>query len=752
MSEETNREPRSRAPGRLLRPTPFKAGLLIIVLACLLYHSFGLRKPELLQTLDNQLTAAMFRWRGAQPTHGSVVIVDIDEKSLARIGQWPWPRNRVAELIGSIRAQGAGVVGMDILFAEPDRTSPARVVGELIGDIAGNSLGEAVMLLASAVRFDHDRLLGEAFAEVPSVLGYAFLPGGDSPRDVAATPFPSWEVRLEPEGLTFSDLQLLSVPRVLLNIPEVSQGLSEGFFNVWPDPAGTVVKVPLVMLYDGIPYPSLALECARVGLGQSAVVLHGAAGRNGKGAALLGVSLGERFVPTDSTGQVMVNYRGPNGAFPYVSASDLMEGKAAVSLKGKIVLIGTSATGLLDLQATAFSSIYPGVEVHATVIDNIIAGDPLRHDLLTEIGVTYCLIIAGGLLICALLAFGGPVFGAMAALSLTVGAVLGCYHFLFFKGTVVGLVFPLASILAIFLSVTLANYLFVDRQKRFIHGAFRHYLAPQVVDQLMRHPEKLSLAGAEQVLTVMFCDVRNFTSLSEGMDSVSLASFMNRYLTEMTRIITDHRGMLDKYIGDAIMAIWGAPLEDEDHALNAVACALAMEKRMGELRRQWLAEGLPEIGVGIGVNTGPMRVGNFGSVQLFDYTVIGDEVNLASRIEGLTKTYGCSCLVTANTRLRLPGDMKLRPVDLVKVKGKAKSVEIFEPLGEGELSAEDLSQWQDALQLYRRMCFAEARVAIESLQGRRPAKLYDLYLKRIEGFAAHPPPSDWDGSHAFDTK
>ncbi|NOQ51286.1 MAG: CHASE2 domain-containing protein [Desulfuromonadaceae bacterium] len=728
---------------QLLTPTPFKAGLAAVLLSCLLFTSFGADKPALLQALDNQLTSAMFRWRGAELPRHPIVIVDIDEKSLARIGQWPWSRDTVARLVEQISRQGAKVIGLDMMFIEPDRTSPKNFFQRY------PQIGAGLAKLLPGL--DHDQQLGDALAESASVLGYAMLTQHDGLKDPAALPFPSANLQLAAEGVGFDRLTLIPAYRATANHPAIAQALSEGFLNFFPESSGAVHKVPLLISLDGIPYPSLALEVARIALGEQALKVHPAPAAAGEKLGLLGVSIGERFVPTDDLGQMSVNFRGPWRTFNYLSASALLETPHA-ELQGAVVLIGTSAAGLLDLQTTPLSRTIPGVEIHANIVDNLLAADPLKHDIFTEIGITLTLIVVGGILLSLLLARTGPLVGAFGALIILLAAVSGNYLLLFKNGSIVGLTYPLVTILLIWLLVTLANYLLVERQKQFVQGAFRHYLAPQVVEQLLQNPQQLSLAGEEKVLTVMFSDIRNFTSISEAMDSVALADFMNRYLTEMSRLIMAERGLIDKFIGDAVMAIWGAPLDDDEHALQAVKCALRMKEQTARLRRQWLAEGLPEINIGIGLNSGPMRVGNFGSEQLFDYTVIGDQVNLASRLEGLNKIYGTTILLSEQTRNQLAGEILCRPIDLVRVKGKQQSVEIFEPLCLGGADDPELRQWQRVLACYRQRQFVEARRELAILNRKSPQPLYQLYLQRIEQFLDVPPSADWDGCFIHQSK
>lgn len=740
----------------LLRPTPFKIGILVVILCNLLFYSFGGVKPALLESLDNQLIDAMFRWRGSQQTSGSVAIVDIDENSMKAVGQWPWSRNIVAALTAQIASAGAKSIGFDIVFAEADRTSPMTtlpIISELLPDVI---TPETLAKFAEAPEFNYDLLLGETVSTTPSVLGYVFQTINDGLKNESDKPFPSINVTLQPDNLQYQDLTLIPAYRSILNTADISMAPTEGFFNVFPDPAGTVRKVPLFMELDGLPYPSLALEMIRIGQNISKVTIHASQQVTGEHHTLLGISLDERFIPTDSKGQVTVNYRGPMKTFPYLSAVDVLNGKNTLGLNGKHVLIGTSAAGLLDLRATPFSNVFAGVEVHANLIDNILAGDPLTQDIFTEIGITYTTVTIGGILLTALLAFSSPLIGGLGGMFLiTIYIIYGNYHFFFRQNQLVGITFPLLSVFAVFLFVTLFNYFFKDREKRFVQGAFGHYVSPEVVAELIESPEKLSLAGHEKVITIFFNDIRGFTSISERMDSKHLGVFMNKYLTAMSTVIMDHKGTVDKFIGDAIMALWGAPLDDEQHAANAVRASLEMMQTLHELQIVWSEQGLPPIDIGIGLNTGMVSVGNFGSDQRFDYTVIGDNVNLASRLEGLNKVYGTNILITGSTFESLKGQFTCRFVDLVRVKGKNKPVEIYEPIteGEGSLSLQnEIKQFEQALDLYRQRAFKQSLRLIQQLQMSNPTPLYKLYISRINYFQQNPPSSEWDGVYTATSK
>lgn len=719
----------------LLSPSPFKIGCLVILAAVAFFYSFGIQKPRLLEALDQRVVDTMFHWRGAIPAGERVVIVDLDEHSLHQVGQWPWPRHLVAQMLANIGAGGAAAIGLDMVFAEPDRTSPAT------------------MLLGSSL----DQVLGETLAELPSVLGYVFERRDDGLKDPFQTPFPAARIQLVPPELSFADLQLIGAYRPILNVPEVSLALSEGFFNVFPDIDGTVRRVPLLMIMDGIPYPSLALELARLGLGEETLTIHAEELVYGERRhALLGVSVGPRYIPTDEQGQLTANFRGPPFTFTYVSAVDALRGQDLEIFQDKIVIIGTSAAGLSDLRATPFSEVFPGAEVHATVVDNILAGDPLVHDIYTEIGLTHATVIGGGLLLTFLLVYSGPLAGGLAALGLIIAAVMGNYFYFFLQNQVVGLVYPLSTLVLLFMVVTLSNYFFEGRQKRYLSKAFSQYVPPELVKEVAARPHDLALGGESREMTVLFSDVRGFTAISENLEAAELSQLMNEMLTPLTQVIHQHRGTIDKYMGDAIMAFWGAPLPDEDHARHGLQAALAMAAAMPGIREKFKARGWPAIYIGVGLNSGPMNVGNMGSEFRMAYTVMGDAVNLGARLEGLTKLYGAEIIISRATRDLVP-DYACRELDLVRVSGKARPVAIFEPLGPAanldQATTNELNRYHQALNLYRSCRFAEAAQLFAELHQTNPTRqLYRLYLDRSHQCQKHPPPPTWDQTFNCTTK
>jgi len=709
-------------------------------------------RSSMFTVVNNRMADVFFQWQGEVKPVAPVVIVDIDEASIAALGQWPWPRTVVAELVNRLQEAGAKSIAFDIVFAEADRTSPSRLLEELHDRLGAGVVRDS--LAAAAKEIDHDQALGSAVAVAPVVMGYIFRTDGEA-NPQAPPPFPSIALRTEPSSVELSQLFIPEAKDVIGNIPAVAQAPTEGFLNFFPDSAGTVRDTPLFLSLNGIPYPSMALEAYRTAVGISQMTIHAASQRRDGMRTVIGVT-GENFIPTDDRGRLSINFRGPARTFPYLSAVDVLQGRLDPRLAQSIVLIGTSAAGLLDLRSTPFASVCPGVEIHATVIDNILQGDALRHDPYTEAGLTYLIIIGGGILLSFLLTSSPPLAGGLAGFLMPVLIVAGDY-FYYFRGqhTLIGVGYPLVALALIFLLVTLINYLTEGSQKRYIQTAFGHYVSPEIVKRLIRDPSLLALSGEQRPITILFSDIRGFTTLSETMTAEQLGQFMNRYLTAMSEIVMSNLGTVDKFIGDAVMALWGAPIEDELHATHAVQAALAMQETLAQLRPQWQAEGLPAVFIGVGINTGPASVGNFGSQQRFDYTAIGDHVNLASRLEGANKAYGTGVIISEFTREATGGRFFCRPLDLVRMKGKTRPVTIYQPLCEGEPPAalrEEVAAYEEAMAAYQTRRFGEAEAAFAALAADHPHPLYALYQQRCRTYQASPPEAEWDGVYTFTTK
>lgn len=734
----------------IFTPTAFKAGLLSILFCCLAWFSFGYKKPHFLEGIDARIVDTMFRVRGAQDSSGSVVIVNIDEKSLKEYGQWPWPRDIVAKLTDSIFASKPLVLGFDIMFAERDRTSP-DILFEKYKRYIDFKDNDGLHPLSSFnnPELNHDFKLAKAIGNGKSVQGYMFLFREDFLKSVTdPSPFPSLDISIDSPGVEFRQLKLINAYRPILNIPEVSSGVTEGFLNVFPDQGGIIRKIPLFILMDNLPYPSLALEMYRVASDLNGAQIHISTINNGPYRPLLGVSLGNSLFRTDDAGQMSINFRGPFHTFLYVSASDVLKGSEDDILKNKYVLIGSSAAGIMDLVATPFSSRMPGVEVHANVLDNLINNDPMVWENYTEIGITYSAIIAGGLILTTALVYFNPISGLLVSLLVFMSIALGNYYLLFLNNQLLGPSFILISLIIVFTTVTFCNYLFEGRRRIFIRKAFSHYVAPSIVNELLKNPEKLGLQVDTREVTILFCDIRRFTNLAEHASPGEVSHFLNNYFSLMTEIIIKNNGMVDKYIGDAVMAVWGSPLHNPQHAMDGVkaACEMvaAIEKNSDKLK---LAG--ESIQIGIGLNSGVVSAGNFGCDKHFDYTVLGDSVNLASRVEQLTRQYPVDILITENTKNMIEAEIECRYIDRVQVKGRNNSVELFEPLGlivNNEHRKEEFQLYQLAITSYQTGDFEQAQKNFTTLFQNTGDTLYQLYTKRCLRSLQQPPPSDREGT------
>lgn len=730
---------------RILHFSSFKMGIIIVLMSSVVFFRGGREMQDLLRSLDSRINDSMFRIRGAIPTSGQVCIVDIDEKSLEKLGQWPWPRSMVGRMVNNIGRDDPLAIGFDVVFAEPDRTSLKRILPR-IRELTGKDIE-----LPENVA-DNDWVLGEAIANTPTIVGYCFLMEDDGLKTEAHIPCPEFSISFNTlsDDIRIYSKEIAKPYRAVLNIEAVGgEALSEGFFNTLPDIDGTVRRSPLFMLYEGTLYPSLTLEMLREGLKETPELFS-------SGYGIGGMRMGDRTIPLGPDAQLALNYRGRPMTFPYYSAADVIAGELPEgTFADKYVLIGTSATGLLDLRATPFSSVCPGVEVNATIIDNVLSADPMHHNQIVDQLLTLAVIIVGGILLTALLAYTGPNSGAVAGIVMITGILLGNYYLFFLNNQMVGTVYSVGTLVVIFLGVTVVNYFLEGRKKRFIQGAFAHYVSDKVVSTLIRNPEKLSLEGEEKVLTIMFSDIRGFTTISESMGAKELSSFLNVYMTAMTDIVMAHNGTVDKFIGDAIMAIWGAPLDDEEHARHGVSAALGMIRELKKLRVGWQQQGLPFVDIGVGLNSGLVSVGNMGSNTRFDYTVLGDNVNLASRLEGLNKPYGSHILISEATLDMVKNHFFCRPIDQVRVKGKLEPVAIYEPLIELPASAEmiaETARLEEGLDAYRTRRFEDGLRIFTELKEASPQMLYDVYLERIEHFLVEPPPEDWDGVYTFKTK
>jgi adenylate cyclase len=683
-----------------------------------------------------------------------VTIVDIDERSLAdpRLGQWPWPRTRIADLIAKLNQLGALVIAFDAVFSEPDRLNP---------DIAAETfrgLDEATRDKLKTLP-SNDQLFADAISKARVVLGES---GGPDVRADLDTSLPVTGFAAIGED---PDPFLFKFPGLLRNVAVLEHAAAgRGLFTIVPERDGIVRRVPMIMMAQGMRMPSLSFEMLRVLSGSGTILIKS----DKSGIQSIGLQALGLVIPTDNSGRLWVHYAHHDPSI-YVSAVDVLDGKVPPEkIDHKLVLIGTSATGLNDIKTTPVEPAMAGVEIHAQILESALTGAVVSQPSFAG-AMEFLAALLLGLLVIAFAPGLGPVtlvlIGALFA-SLLVGT---SWYFYQHDRLLFDFTYPLLSTTAIYLTLIFSSFVREQAQRRQIRSAFGQYLSPALVEQLAQSPEKLVLGGEEREMTIMFSDVRGFTTISETYkrDPQGLTRLMNRFLTPLTNAILARKGTIDKYMGDAIMAFWNAPLDDAEHQLNACNAALDMLERIDELNKLREAEAkegghvyIP-LKVGVGLNTGTCVVGNMGSDLRFDYSVMGDSVNLASRLEGQTKEYGFPVIVGSKTALAVKDHFALLELDFIMVKGKKEPEVIYAIAGREDVA---YSEWFQRLRnltiemlaCYRSRDWDGALEAIDrgrrSEEGHALEYLFKLYEARILSYKKDPPPEDWNGAYALLTK
>lgn len=742
-----------------------RRGLRLLV-ACLplllgLLHATGAWRLPVLERFDQIIYDARLRATMPRTLDERIVIVDLDERSLEEIGHWPWGRDKLARLTQELlQRQQAAVIGFDVVFSEPDGSSGLEHLQRLAQGPLRQAPGYAQALQQLAPELDFDQRFAQALQGQNVVLGYYFT----SDRDGGARgqlPAPVVTEHL----LQGRRLASTTWNGYGSNIPLLANAAPvAGFFNAIADDDGVVRALPLLAQYQGQYYESLALAVFRTLLGLPAVRPSLPAGIQAGHTTALGVELQQDgrslLLPTDDKLAVLVPYRGPGGprggSFAYLSAADVLLGRLPTgSLQDKVVLVGSTAPGLQDLRATPVGGAYPGVEAHANLIARFLDGHGLVQP---DYALGYDIVQIG--LTGLLLGLWLPWLGAGSALALctaALGLLTGLHLWLYLAH---GLVFPLAAVLTMVLLAFALHmswgYFVESRTKRGLAQLFGTYVPPELVDEMVREPERYSMQAAMRELTVMFCDIRGFTTLSERMEPVALQALLNTLFSRLTEVIRRQRGTIDKYMGDCVMAFWGAPVAEPQHAPLAVQAALDMVQAVHTVNAEHAARDLPAIGVGVGLNTGPMCVGDMGSDVRRSYTVIGDAVNLGSRLEGLCKAYGVEIVASESTRAQAPGFV-WQELDRVRVKGKEQAVAIYRPLGpQDAISAaehEALERWHTWLSAFRAQDWPRCD-ALWPLLPTGPGwdGLLSFYAQRMQERRVLPYDPGWDAATQFDTK
>jgi adenylate cyclase len=746
---------------RRLHLTAFRVSLLATLGIIGLYQVTG--QAPLMRNLETKLLDLRLLWRGVQHPHVPVALVLIDDKSIAELGRWPWSRSRLAAVVQQLRVAGARVIAFDILFSEPEE-HPARDTLQAL-----RTTFEALDLpkQSSALQEFHQTLVTLAESEDPdtvfaaalqearhTLLAFSFEVEASGQRPALAPTAPPAFVRaaayralrrVGPEPPTLP----LTAGLLLLPIAALAQAAQTiGHVKVAFDTDGTPRYEYPVVSYQDAYYPSLPIQALRLyfGLAPEEVQVHFGEG----------IQLGSIFIPTDEATRLLINYYGPAGTFPTYAFTDVLHNRLPeTTFRDGIVLIGAAAAGLGDTFVTPFSMVLPGVERHATVMANILRSDALqRRDTtgLLDLGAIAVLGLVIGWLGSALPWSWGMLMTLVLGAGYTVLNVLILAQVRLW----INLLFPLLTVIGNYGAITSYKFLTEARQRRMLRRAFQYYLHPSVVEQVSQHPERLTLGGEKRELTVLFSDIRDFSTFSEALAPEVLVQLLNEYFNAMTQAIVADDGLLDKYIGDGIMAVYGAPLPLPEHAYRACHTALRMLEALRILQPCWQERGLPVIQIGIGINSGAMVVGNMGSDLRFSYTVMGDEVNLGARLEGVTKEYGAPIIISEATWEYVKDRLTIRELDIIRVKGKDHPTRVFEVLGRSPLTplqARLVQCFAEGLRAYRAQRWGEAitlfQEALQEVPGDPPSQ---LYIQRCKEFLATSPPANWDGVYMMQTK
>lgn len=727
---------------------PIFFGILLVIFSVWLLMTPTKHVRHFIERLDNLGYDIQIRTHIAthEPKLSPVAIIDIDDKSLKTVGRWPWPRGELAKLLNELTRQGAAVIAFDIFFSENQPKINETVLDALRKKNLLTSYVEEALKENNSI-FDEDAIFAKSITNAPAILALGFLP-----RKATQNKLPAPLIVLDVQQQ--NDLNITAAAGYISNIALLQDAAKgAGFINIFADSDGIMRRAPLIMEYKGGIYPALSLQAVLLFLSQSIQLITPIYGDHQR---LEGIQLGGSVIPTDEKGEALIPFVGKSYTFPYYSAIDVMNGKLPKdALLGKILFVGTSATGLGDLHATAIQNPFPGVEIQATLVNGMLQDD-FSYKPAWTFGANLVVTLIFGLIGALVFPYLGPrMLGA--GIILLPPALLLLNNWIWEQtGLILSFIIPATLVLVIAILNMIYAYLFESRRREKLKDIFGQYVPEKHIDEMLGSESELGMHGEDRDMSVLFADVRNFTSISEGMTASELVDLLNTLFTPMTEIIFKHRGTIDKYVGDLIMAFWGAPLKDKNHSRHAIESALEMLAKIEEMKpiieeRKW-----PEIKIGIGINSGMMSVGDMGSRYRRNYTVLGDEVNLASRVEGLTKFYGVSLIVTEKTQHNQQ-KFVFRKLDKVRVKGKKEGIEIFEVIcAINNITPEmqnELDAYNKALNYYFEQRWDDAYDLMHHLAQKNPdRKIYQIYMERITDFKSNPPPADWDGIYIHTTK
>lgn len=727
---------------------PFLIGFILLIIAIWLQVTQieviknGIKRLNNI-AYDMQLRADLITHH-KKPLDTAVVIVDVDNRSLEQEGRWPWPRSKLAQLVDHLQALGAVVTVFDMLFPYKENNIAAMVLQKLTQEKLTNPPLTTTFQKILPF-FDNDAKFAASLAKIDAVVGMSFL---HQPEVEGMIPPPIIPTTKENAALDLITAEGVIGPNQVIE----TAAKNVGFINVYPDDDGVIRRVPLLMRYKEGIYPSLALEAVRIYL-LSKVELMTAL--YGDSLRLEGIKMGSTIVPTDDHGAVIIPFQGERFSYPYFSATDVLHDHVPKdAFTGKIVFIGATAVGLGDLKPTSIQNLFPGVEINATIADGILKNNfPFKPAWV--LGAEIFLTTVIGLVFLFIFPYFGPRIITLFLIGMPLLLIFGNAEFRLKTGLIVDIFIPILLIIILALFNMIYGYLFETRKREELKHMFGQYVPEKHIDEMLQSHGNYGVQGDDRDMTVLFADIRNFTTISEPLTASQLKELLNEFFTPMTEIIFSHRGTIDKYVGDLIMAFWGAPMKDKHHAKHALYTALDMQKEVLRLR-PILLEKWPEINIGIGLNSGRMSVGDMGSKFRLNYTVLGDAVNLASRVESLSKYYDAKIITTEFTEANQP-TVIFRLLDRVRVKGKKKGVTIYEVICRKkeltEALAAELELHHTALNDYFNQKWNQAEKGFQALAKHYPqSKLYPLYLERIAEFRHHPPPEDWDGVYTHTKK
>ena len=746
-------------------------GLVLTVLAIL--HAIGFMPIKLIQRIDYIFYDARLQWTMPGGIDDRIVIVDVDEKSLItpELGRWPWSRDKMAHIMDTLfEHYQIRLLGFDVIWAEPDTSSGFAVLQKLTTNELKGDAKFAATVNSLGKRLDYDAIFAQSLENRPVVLGYYFNSNQDA-TEIGLLPEPIFVK----DDLAGRQTQFAVRKGYGANLEKITLGAPlAGHFNPTVDIDGVIRSVPMIAQYQDDYYESLSLAMfrlyrAQTKLGQDrygtlpkripgAQLEPAGDPKTGNAFPIEGIRIDGLTIPVGLGTNTLVPFRGRQQSFPYISLADVYNKVVPKEkLQNKILLLGTTAPGLADLRGTPVSGLYPGVEVHANLLAGMLdhekGGIKSTPPFMLAIELLIIMVLGITLTVCMALMGALPSFITLiVSLALVIAANISLW--------LAGFAMPIASLLFLITGLYISNngygYFIETRHKRQLSDLFGSYVPPELIDKMVEDPLQYNMATKKAQLTVLFADIVGFTSISERLNPEELTAFVNEYLTEMSATISSHGGTLDKYIGDAIMAFWGAPIDDVHHATKAVTAALAMQSKLQELKKEYAKRGWPEIKVGLGLSTGDMTVGDMGSKIRRAYTVMGDSVNLGARLEGITRYYGVGILVSEATQAASHG-IVYREIDIVRVKGKDNPIRIYEPLAlETDISNDTLTrlhEWQAVLVHFYAQAWKDAEHGLIQLQAIEPdCKLYALYRERVAEWLISPPPVNWDGVTKFDTK